>query len=142
MNNILVHGHSGLRYLVLLLIVVAIVNALISRGKNAYVKKDKMINLFAMIFCHVQLLIGLILYFISPKVRFDAPMANDATRFFTVEHILMMILAIVLITIGRKRAEKFEVPKKKHTTILMSYTIALAIIFYMIPWKFIYTFGV
>lgn len=142
MNNILVHAHSGLRYLVLLLIVIAIVNALISRGKDTYLKKDKMINLFAMIFCHIQLLIGLVLYFVSSKVRLDAPMANDQVRFFTLEHALMMILAIVLITIGRKRAEKAPHPKLKHTMIVISYTISLAIIFYMIPWKFIYSFGV
>ena len=65
----LVHAHSGLRWLVLGLLLYAIYNA-IGKNKSSYEKKDKMVNLFAMISLHIQLLLGLILYFISPKVSF------------------------------------------------------------------------
>lgn len=105
MHEILVRSHSGLRYIALGLLLYAIVNALLSKSKGQYLKKDKMINLFAMVFLHVQLLLGLILYFTSPKVVFvEGWMKVSQARFFGLEHILMMVLAIVLVTIGRKKS--------------------------------------
>ncbi len=135
--NILVSAHSGLRYIVLLLLVVAIVNAVSNLKSGQYLKKDKMINLFAMIFLHIQLLLGLILYFTSPKVQFvEGMMANASLRFFDVEHPLLMILGILLITLGRKKAEKQEDPSIKHKLILRYYLLGLIIIFIGIPWPF------
>jgi hypothetical protein len=137
MHEILVRSHSGLRWIALGLLIYAIVNAFSKRTKGQYVKKDKMIYLFAMIFLHVQLLLGLILYFTSPKVVFvKGWMKEAATRFFGMEHILMMVIAIVLVTIGRKKAEKETNPFKKHTTIISWYLIALVLIFAAIPWPF------
>lgn len=136
--DILVRSHSGLRYIVLLLLVVAIFNAITSKGKGIYEKKDKMINLFAMVFLHVQLLLGLILYFTSKtKVQFiEGWMENSVLRFYGMEHILLMILAIVLVTIGRKKAEKEELAAKKHGKISLWYTIGLILILAAIPWPF------
>lgn len=137
MYNILVGAHSGLRYIVLLLLIIAIVNAIIRSKSGEYSKKDKMINLFAMIFLHIQLVIGLILYFTSPKVQFVKGMMADATlRFYDVEHILLMIVAIVFITLGRKKAEKRKVPTTKHRLILRYYLLGLILIFISIPWPF------
>ena len=65
----LVHAHSGLRWLVLGLLIYAIYNAFVD--KRSYEKKDKMINLFAMISLHIQLLLGLILYYTSGNVSFE-----------------------------------------------------------------------
>lgn len=96
-----------------------------------------MLNLFAMVFLHIQLLLGLILYFTSENVVFKAGwMKVDKFRFYGMEHILMMIIAIVLVTIGRKKAEKQSVPAKKFKTITLWYTIALLIIIAAIPWPF------
>jgi uncharacterized membrane protein YadS len=137
MHEILVRSHSGLRWVALILLLVAIFNAIASRSKGQYVKKDKMINLFAMVFLHVQLLLGLILYFISPKVSFvEGWMKSAPLRFFGLEHIALMILAIVLVTIGRKKAEKESNPAKKHNKIILWYTIGLILIFASIPWPF------
>lgn len=137
MYNGLLHAHSGLRWVALILLVVAIINAFLSKGKNSYEKKDKMINLFAMVFMHIQLLIGLGLYFMSGKVDFSSGwMKNDMLRFFGLEHFLMMLIAIVLITIGRKKAESQATPDAKHKKILVWYTIALIIIFAAIPWPY------
>jgi uncharacterized membrane protein YozB (DUF420 family) len=137
MYDILVKSHSGLRWIALALLLAAIINALLGKGKNNYEKKDKMINLFAMVFLHVQLLLGLILYFISPKVTFvEGWMKVSQSRFFGLEHILMMIIAIVLVTIGRKKAEKATEPAKKHAKILVWYLIGLVLIFAAIPWPF------
>lgn len=141
MYNALLHTHSGLRWVALILILVAIFNALSGKGRNSYEKKDKMINLFSMITMHTQLLIGLILYFISPKVQFvDKWMSSETEegmyRFFNLEHFLMMVIAIVVITIGRKKAESQTEAAAKHGKIALWYTIGLVIILAAIPWPF------
>lgn len=135
--EILVRSHSGLRYIVLLLLLAAIFNAGVSEGKNTYGKKDKMINLFAMVFLHIQLLLGLILYFFGNKVQFiEGWMKMAPLRFYGMEHILLMLIAIVLVTIGRRKAEKETNPRKKHGKIVVWYTIGLILILVSIPWPF------
>lgn len=137
MHNALVHAHSGLRWVALILILVAIVNAFASKGKGSYEKKDKMINLFSMISMHTQLLIGLVLYFISPNVTFTSGwMGIEKFRFFGMEHLLIMVLAIVVITIGRKKAEAQRDANAKHSKIAVWYTIGLILILAGIPWPF------
>lgn len=137
MYNGLLHAHSGLRWIALILLVVAIVNAFISKGKGIYLKKDKMISLFAMVMLHTQLLIGFVLYFLSPKVNFsEGWMKNPLFRFYGMEHLLLMLIAIVLVTIGRKKAEKASVASQKHTKIMVWYTIGLILILASIPWPF------
>lgn len=135
--SILIHAHSGLRWIALILIIFAIVNAFAKKGTALYEKKDKMLNLFAMISLHTQLLIGLILYFNSSKVNFVSGwMKNPILRFYGMEHILMMIIALVVVTIGRKKAEKAEAPFTKHQLIAKWYLIGLIIILAAIPWPF------
>ncbi|MDX1444831.1 hypothetical protein [Lishizhenia sp.] len=137
--DILVSAHSGLRYIALLLLVIAVVNAIGNKTKGEYLKKDKMINLFTMIIMHIQLLMGLVLYvnFWISKVPAGAAMKMPF-RFYTVEHIFMMIIAIVLITVGRKKAEKEGLAGfNKHRLIRNFYGIALLLIFFAIPWPFL-----
>ncbi len=143
MYNGLLPTHSGLRWIALILLIVAILNALMSKGKNSYVKKDKMINLFTMISLHTQLLIGLVLYFLNDKHKISfqkgwmsSDLAGGMYRFFGMEHLVGMILAIVIITIGRKKAEKAATNDLKHTKILTWYTIGLILILAFIPWPF------
>ncbi len=138
MYNGFVHAHSGLRWVVLILLIVAIVNAAKSQSSGNYTKKDKMINLFTMISLHIQLLIGLGLYFTSDKVRFISGMMGDTfLRFFAIEHIFGMIVAITLVTIGRSKAEKkLEGSRDKHRKIMKTYLYALIIILLTIPWPF------
>ena len=131
----LVHSHSGLRWLVLGLLIYAIYNAAVN--KTSYEKRDKMINLFAMISLHIQLLLGLILYYTSGNVSFDSGwMKNAVTRFYGMEHLLGMLLAIIVVTVGRKMAEKQEEPEQKNKKILIWYTIGLVLILASIPWPF------
>ena len=131
----LVHSHSGLRWLVLGLLIYAIYNAAVN--KTSYEKRDKMINLFAMISLHIQLLLGLILYYTSGNVSFDSGwMKNAVTRFYGMEHLLGMLLAIIVVTVGRKMAEKQEEPEQKNKKILVWYTIGLFLILASIPWPF------
>jgi uncharacterized membrane protein YozB (DUF420 family) len=138
MLDILKHAHSGLRWVALILLLLAIVNSLTSKS---YEKKHKMINLFAMISLHTQLLIGLGLYFISPRVQFvenwmSSKVAGGAFRFYNLEHISLMIIAIILVTVGRKIAEKQTNDLDKHKKIRTWYTIALVLIIAAIPWPF------
>ena len=133
----LVHIHSGLRWIALILLVVAIINAITSKRKGEYSKKDKMINLFAMIILHTQLLIGIILMFTSGKVNYSQGwMKNPSARFFGMEHIALMIIALVIVTIGRKKAEKITAPIQKHSKIATWYLIGLILILASIPWPF------
>jgi hypothetical protein len=134
------HAHSGLRWVALILLVVAIFNALSSKGKGKYEKKDKMLNLFAMIVLHIQLLIGLVLYFTSSKVKFmEGWMTTKelrSYRFYGLEHLLIMVIAIAVVTIGRKKAENASNIAKKHGTIVKWFTIGLILILAGIPWPF------
>ena len=93
MFTALQHTHSGLRWVALILLITAIFNAIASKSKGEYLKKDKMINLFTMIVLHTQLLFGLLLYFQSPKVQFSQGWMKDAMlRFYGMEHFLMMVI--------------------------------------------------
>ena len=136
--GILIHTHSGLRWLVLILLIAAIGNALVKIKSSEYAKKDKLLNLFAMVTLHIQLLLGLILYFMhTPHMSFaENWMKNAMFRFFGMEHLIGMVLAIALITIGRKKAEKKELPSQKHRTIAVWYIIGFILILAFIPWPF------
>ncbi|HTN19014.1 MAG TPA: hypothetical protein VL125_00990 [Pelobium sp.] len=122
----LLHLHSILRYVVLILVLLSIFQAF-TAGNKPYTPANKKVNLFALISAHTQLLIGLVLYFISPKVDFSQ-MSDPITRYWNVEHISMMILAIVLITIGYSKSKKAIEAKAKHRAIYIYYTIAIVVV--------------
>jgi hypothetical protein len=128
--SFLLHLHSGLRYIVLLLVLVAIIRAWADwLGHKTYSEGNRKLNLFAMISVHTQLLVGLVLYFVSPFVRFGSDTMKDATtRYWTVEHLTGMIVAIVLITIGHARSKRGATADAKHKSIAIFYTSALLII--------------
>ena len=133
--NALIHAHSGLRWIALILLILALFNAFLGSKRGTYEKKDKMINLFAMIVLHIQLLIGLIIYIPSGKTSFEGGwMKVELFRFYGMEHFIGMLLAIVLVTIGRKKAEKAELVSEKHKKIVVWYSIALLLILLSIPW--------
>jgi len=133
MYQALVHVHSILRWIVLILIIVNILNALGGFGGNkVVVSGDKKLSLCALISTHLQVLIGLSLYAISPKVQFTAEtMSNATSRFFTMEHTVMMLIAVVLITIGHRAVKSGSFKKE-----FWYYLIALVIILAGIPWPF------
>jgi hypothetical protein len=138
MLDLLKHVHSGLRWVALILLLLAIINAFTSK---TYEKKHKMINLFAMVTLHTQLLIGLGLYFISPRVQFvkgwmSSKVAEGMYRFYNLEHILLMIIAIALVTIGHSKSKKGATPEEKFKPIKLWYVIGLLLILAAIPWPF------
>lgn len=134
----LTHAHSGLRWIVLALLVWAMYRAFTGwKTQRDYEKSDRLSALFALIFTHLQLLIGLVLYFISPKVTFTSGMMGDSVaRFYAVEHISMMIIAIALITFAFSSAKRMSESIDKHKRIAIYYGIGLVIMLASIPWPF------
>lgn len=138
----LLHLHSALRYVVLILLIIAVIKAWMSwQGKKEFSSGDKKIYLFTLIFSHIQLLVGLILYFVSPIVDqayadFGAAMKDAMLRFWAMEHFLMMLIAIILITIGYSSSKKTVDAVSKHKKIAIFYLIGLALILFAIPWPF------
>ncbi|MCL4638793.1 MULTISPECIES: cytochrome B [Olivibacter] len=126
------HLHSGLRYVVLLLLILAIISAISGlAGKKPYTEGNRKLNLFTLISGHIQLLIGLALYAMSSMVTFNDMsnvMKTANLRYWTVEHISMMVLAIILITVGHSKSKKAMDASAKHKSIAVFYTIALVII--------------
>ena len=135
MNSILTHAHSGLRWVAIILILLAIINAFTSK---TFEKKHKMINLFTMITLHTQLIIGLVQYFItSGKVKFfDGWMKEAAFRFYGMEHLMGMLIAIVLITVGYSKSKRGTTDSEKFKPIKLFYLIGFILIIASIPWPF------
>ena len=134
--------HNILRWAVLLFGLWAIINALTGViSKRSYKGSDNKINLFFMISCDIQLLLGLILYFNGAwfdkiKAGMGAVMKNPYDRFFGVEHALMMIIAWLLVHIGRSMVKRSDTDIQKHKRSLIYFGIAVLIILLMIPWPF------
>ena len=134
--------HSFLRWALLLLMLVSIVKAAMSTsGKNPYTSSDRKRTLFTMIAAHLQLVIGIILYLQSSVVQsglsnMGAAMKNPVTRFWTVEHITTMIIAIVFITIGNIRSKKMDTDAGKYKQVLIWFGLALLVIIAAMPWPF------
>lgn len=138
MYDILVHAHSGLRWIVLILMLAAAVNALMGySGDKEFTPKDKKLTSFAMISFHLQWTIGLIMYFMSPKVAFVEGMMKDTQlRFYALEHIVAMTLVFVLLTITSSKLKKVEEAKAKFKLIWIRYALGLLIVLASIPWPF------
>ena len=132
------HLHSFSRYAILILLVTAIIISYKKwKGKQAYTNQDDKLNLVTFIFTHLQLLGGLFLYLNSDFVKFNEyTMSNKIFRFFTVEHIFGMLIAIALITIVRIKLKKINDGTAKHKKTFVYYLISLLIILISIPWPF------
>jgi hypothetical protein len=129
--------HSGWAYLALLLLVFAVVNAFMGMSsKREFTAKDRKIALFGLIGAHIQLLVGLILYFVSPLGHALLGEMKDAdARLTSLEHPLINIIAIVLITIGWSKHKKAENGTAKFKSIAVFFGIGLLLILSRIPWK-------
>ncbi|AUC85582.1 hypothetical protein CW731_09910 [Polaribacter sp. ALD11] len=133
--------HSYWAYLVLAILIFAVVNAIIGlTQKKQFTDKDLRIGLFALIVSHIQLLIGLGWYFMSPwyealKADAGAVMKEKSVRLLAVEHPIMMILAIVFITIGWSKHKKKTEDAAKFKTFVVFYGIGLLLILSRIPWS-------
>ncbi len=131
--------HSYWAYLVLVVLVLATGNALFKFfGDKEFDAKDFRISLFALITMHIQLLIGIILYFTKGYFNENSigeVMKNAGLRKLAVEHPTTMIIAVALVTIGYSKHKKKLVSKPKFKMLAIFYSIALALVLYMIPWN-------
>ena len=141
MYDIVKNLHSYWAYMVLLVLILAVVNAIIgATSKKDFTTKALRISLFALIVSHLQLLIGLVLYFVSPMFELwgslgGEVMKNSTARLYLVEHPLINIIAIVLITIGFSKHKRKMESLSKHKTIAIFYGIALVLFLSRIPWS-------
>lgn len=141
MYSILLNLHSYLRWVVLLLGLMAIVKGL--RGASsqaAFTESDRKSGLFYMISLHTQLLIGLLLYFVfSPITQaafqdFGAAMKDPALRLIAVEHISVNILAVILATVANAKNKKSISDAQKHKNAWLLYGVSLVLVLSRIPW--------
>ena len=134
-DDILRHFHKGWAYLALLLLVVAVVNAIIGlASKKEFTSKDRKIALFGLIASHVQLLVGILLYFVSPLGLAAFNMKDAAARLTSLEHPLINVIALVLITIGWSKHKRATTSELKFKSFAVFYTIGLLLILARIPW--------
>lgn len=142
MYNGLVHLHNVLRWVILLLLVIAIIRHWSGMsGKKAFTSGDRKTDLFLMIAAHIQLLLGLYQWFAGPwglKVLQSTPMSevmkNPGYRFWIVEHNIAMLIAIILITVGRGVVKKNIPDHVKHKRAFWLFLVALLLILFAIPW--------
>lgn len=132
--------HSTLAYIALAVLLLAVINAIYGlSNKKLFTTKDLRLSLFALIFSHIQLLIGLILYFVSEKgfkaFEIEGAMKNPELRLTMLEHPLINIIAIVLITMGWSKHKKQESQNGKFKKIAVFYTLGLILILSRLPWS-------
>ena len=134
--------HSYLAYVALLILFLATANAIMGLVGNKMftMGKDLRISLFALILTHIQLLVGLILFFVSPNglnaiQELGMGGLSSAARLLALEHPLINIIAVVLITIGWSRHKKFMEGNKKFKSIAIFYGLGLVLILSRIPWN-------
>ena len=141
MYSLLKNIHSYWAYLVLLILILGIFNTIAGKIKGTdFESKDLRLSLFGLIFSHIQLLIGLILYFVSPwfgqwsDLGIGGIMNNAQVRLYLVEHPFANILAIVLITMGWSLHKRQSDPGKKFLRIALFYGLGLLLLLSRIPW--------
>lgn len=141
MYNTILTIHSYWAYLVLLVLIISSVNAIIkTAGDKEYENNDFRKSLFTLIVSHIQLLIGIVLYLVSPRLQLwgelgGKVMSNSMARLYLVEHPFINIIAIALITIGYSKHKKKLTSKGKLKTIAIFYSIALVLFLSRIPWS-------
>lgn len=135
--EIIQKAHSGWAYLAIAFLLIAVINAFIGfSSKKEFTGKDRKIALFALIFTHIQLVFGLVLYFISPLGKAVlGEMKDPALRLTSLEHPLINIIAIILITIAWSKHKKLVASNAKFKTFAIFYTIGLLLILSRIPYK-------
>ncbi len=130
------HLHSTLAIVLLLALVIAIIITIANyAGNKPYNRKIALIGLIS---AHLQGVIGLVLYFTSPLglSSFSGEnMKNSELRLYFLEHPLMMIIALVLITIGYSKAKKLTDQKAANKTVIIFYILGLILILSRIPWS-------
>lgn len=140
----LLHAHKGIFYLVSILLIVSTIKFILGASKKSkFTSLDNKLSLFTLIGVHIQFVLGLGLYFISPIVKtalsdVGAAMKDDTLRFWAVEHISIMIIGVVFITIGRSLGKKQATDAAKFAKHRNFFIVGTLLIFSRIPWDRIF----
>ena len=132
------HLHSALAYLVLLGLIICIIYAMIGAlSGRVFSDKDRKFGMIGLIITHLQFVVGLILYFISPlgfsNLSGDT-MGDSTSRLFALEHPLINLIAVVLITVGYSRAKKLSESRNRFRSLYIFYGVGFILILSRIPW--------
>ncbi len=134
--------HSTWAIVVVLMLVIAVVNAVYSLFSNKpFKEKDLRIPLFALIVSVIQLILGLIAVFSSAQfhhlkeIGMGAAMKDHEIRFVVIEHPTMMIIAVIVLLIGFSKFKNKATDKEMYRTISIYYGIALLLVLSRIPWE-------
>lgn len=139
MYNILKESHNGIGMLLLFVLLISILYiAVFYIRKKPFTKSVQVAALIGLIVMHIQILIGIFLYALSPlgASSFSTQaMGHPISRFYLLEHPVGMVLAAVLITIGYRVTKKMNVGDKgKYNRVLVYYIIGFGLVAYLIPW--------
>lgn len=137
MYNVIQKFHSGWAYLALFLLLIAVINAFAGyTNRREFFPKDRKIALFALIAVHIQFVAGMILYFVSPLGKAALGEMKDATlRLTSLEHPLINLIAIILITIGWSGHKRAATGGDKFKRLSFMYALGLVLILVRIPWN-------
>jgi hypothetical protein len=142
--TIVLELHSIVRWLIILAALFAIIRALTGLSfRRGWMKMDDQAGLWFTMFLDIQVLLGIILYFfLSPftkdaLINFSVAMSDPTKRFFSVEHIAGMIIAVVVAHVGRALSRKAPTAIQKHRRALIWFALAVLIILASIPWPFL-----
>jgi putative Ca2+/H+ antiporter (TMEM165/GDT1 family) len=134
--------HSILRWVLLLCLIITLVKYLVGwQGNRQWKKSDNILSIVFTSLMDIQLLLGLALYFfLSPITQFalsdfGAAMKDPELRFYAVEHFSMMLIAVVLVHIGRAKSKKIKIDRNKFKTAFIFFFIALIVMLVVIPWS-------
>jgi hypothetical protein len=142
MYSTLLVFHSLIRWLVVAFLLYSIYRAFVGYlNDKPFSKTDNAFRHWTATVAHIQLMIGIILYTQSPIVKYfwkekESSFQNLELTFYGLIHIILMLTAIVLVTIGSAKAKRQQTDKKKFKTMLVWFTIGLILIFVAIPWTF------
>ena len=140
--QILLFIHSLLRWLVLSSIIYALFRAYLGlKNQTIFSKTDNSVRHWTATIAHIQLIVGINLYIKSPTVKYFSSNFKQAIQhveftFFGLIHILLMLIAIIVLTIGSALTKRRKSDEEKYKTMLVWFSLALFIIFIAIPWPF------
>lgn len=136
----LLHLHSLLRWVLLILLIATCVKGYLGWiNRYKFTEGDRKLTLYTLIMAHLQLVIGLVLYFISPlaegaRLNMAAAMKDPILRFWGVEHLTGMLIGIILITIGYSKVKRSTTDERRFRLMALYFIFALVIILLTIPW--------